>query len=242
MLKIVYRISEPGPWNPSFIKIKPTYIDNKTCFLNAIKAFPVSKYQWHVIADSVSESTKNLLESNVPNECIEYVDFKRGAGYPFMKMLDIAIATYENSDIVYFVENDYIHRQGSDKVILEGINLGADYVTLYDHPDKYMNPEDGGNPYIEDRAEITKVYLSESCHWKLTNSTTGTFSATVRVLKRDYETIKKYANNVHWLDFQMFTELLQQGASLISPLPAYSTHGEVAWLAPLINWEEESKI
>jgi hypothetical protein len=38
----------------------------------------------------------------------------------------------------------------------------------------------------------------------------------------------------------MFLELRDKGRSLISPLPGYATHGETAWLTPLINWNDIS--
>jgi hypothetical protein len=234
MINIVYRISKAG-----YNKIKATYINNQNCFENAIKCFNPSKNKWFVIADGVDEPIVKLLEDNLPKECVDYVEIKNGPGYPFMYMLNKMIQTLPDDEIVYFLENDYVHREGSDLAIEEAIELGADYVTLYDHPDKYLNPDEGGNPYIDGRSEVTRVFLTDSCHWKLTNSTTGTFAATIKVLKRDYETIKKYANNQHWSDFNMFTDLLNQGATLVSPIPSYSTHGDLQTISPLINWENE---
>ena len=113
--------------------------------------------------------------------------------------------------------------------------MGADYVTLYDHPDKYIN---GINPHVTDGGEETKVFLTDSCHWKFTNSTTMTFATTVKTLKDDIEIIRKWTLGTHPNDFEMFIELRNKGKSLVSPLPGYSTHGETAFLTPLINWEK----
>jgi hypothetical protein len=231
MIKIIYRISDAG-----FSKQKPKYINNRNCLWNAVNAFPLDKHDWLVLADSVSDKTKQIIEGYIPKENIEYIQIKNGPGYPFMYALDKVIENESDDTIIYFLENDYMHKIGADIVLEEGINLGADYVTLYDHPDKYIDGINGGNPFIEGGGEITKVFLTKSSHWKFTNSTTGTFAARVDVLKRDYDIIKKYANNPYWNDFHMFTELLQNQRSLISCIPGYSTHGETAWLAPLIDW------
>lgn len=233
-LKIIYRISEVG-----YNKIKANYINNENCFKNAIKRFPPNKYNWNVLADGVSNTTKNLLETYLDKQNIIYVDIKQGSGYPFFMMLEKMIQESEDDDILYFLENDYIHRENADKVLLEGIHLGADYVTLYDHPDKYLEPENGGNPYCRGASEETRVYLSKSCHWKLTNSTTGTFAGSVYSFKRDFEIFKKYTNSKHLYDFDMFIELRENNRSLLSPIPSYSTHGELSTMAPLINWENE---
>ena len=43
--------------------------------------------------------------------------------------------------IVYFLEDDYLHRAGWADILLEAFTLDqADYVTLFDHQDKYTAP------------------------------------------------------------------------------------------------------
>ena len=232
-MNIVYRISDMG-----FKKNKPDYINNENCLVNAIKAFPFEKHNWFVLADSLSEETKTMVEKHVPYAFIEHISIKNGPGFPFIYILDKLLKILSDDEIVYFVENDYLHKPNSDIILQEGIELGAHYVTLYDHPDKYIDANQGGNPYIEGGGEETKVYLSKSCHWKLTNATTGTFASTVQTLKEDYDVIFKYANNPYWNDFHMFLELREKGRSLTSCIPGYSTHGETAWMAPLTDWSK----
>ena len=142
------------------------------------------------------------------------------------------------NEIVYFLEDDYLHKEGSQKVLESGFDLGMDYVTLYDHPDKYLNPIEGGNPYCEGRAEFTRVYLGEYSHWKLTNSTTMTFAAKVKTLKEDEGILRQWTAGEHPHDFQMFGDLQKKGRRLVSSIPGYATHGETRWLTPLTNWEK----
>jgi hypothetical protein len=63
-----------------------------------------------------------------------------------------------------------------------------------------------------------------------------TFAAKVSTLKKLEEILRKHTNSKHPNDFQMFIELRQNNELLITPIPGYSTHGETAWLSPLINW------
>lgn len=226
-MKLIYRISDAG-----YNKIKPSYINNENCLQNATKTF--NQVEWLVIADNTSVLTDEMIFKYQSN--INKVSIGHGAG-TFNLALTEALK-YNDNEIVYFLENDYIHKPDSLKILLEGFKLGADYVSLYDHPDKYMNT--GGNPYVEFGGEITRVMLSESCHWKLTNSTTMTFASKVKTLREDEEILRKWTNTSHPHDFQMFLELRDKNRSLITPIPGYSTHGETAWLSPLTNWNDIS--
>jgi hypothetical protein len=227
-MHVIYRISEIG-----YPKDKPNYINNKNCFENALQVF--NKANWYVIADNVSDETKEYLNSKV--ETVKYVSVGHGAG-TFNLALDVAL-NLPSSEIVYFLENDYLHKPGADKVLEDGIELGFDYVTAYDHPDKYLNPFEGGNPFCSGRAEDTRVYLGQYCHFKLTNSTTMTFASSVKTLKEDEEVLRKWTKDTHPYDFQMFMELKQVGRRLASSIPGYSTHGETEFLSPLTDWQKQ---
>jgi len=227
-MQIVYRISDTG-----YLKNKPDYINNNNCFDNAVKIF--DKANWLVIADSVTDETKLYIESKINK--VNHVSVGHGAG-TFNLALDFAL-TLDDYEIVYFVENDYLHKPDSQQVIESGFDLGFDYVTLYDHPDKYMNPVEGGNVFCLGRSEETRVFLGDYCHWKLTNSTTMTFASRVKTLKQDEDVLRKWTSETHPHDFNMFIELKQRGRRLASSIPGYSTHGETPWLTPLTNWKEQ---
>ncbi len=228
-MKIVYRISDAG-----YNKVKPDYINNEKCLANAVNVFKDA--DWSIIADNISEETNDMIQKYKSRNHINYVSVGHGAG-TFNLALDEAL-TLDDDEIVYFIENDYLHKPNSQKILEEGFKLGAPFVALYDHPDKYLDPSKGGNPYCEGGAEDTRVYLSDSVHWKITNSTTMTFAAKVSTLKKYEDTLRNFTNETHPNDFQMFLHLREQGGLLLTPLPGYSTHGETAWLSPLTNWED----
>jgi len=229
-MQIIYRISDTG-----YQKEKPKYINNQNCLLNALRTF--NKASWWVIADNVGEETKAFLNREL--KTTEHVSVGHGAG-TFNLALDYAL-NLPDEEIVYFLENDYLHKPNAMEVLQSAFEmyLGIEYVTLYDHPDKYMDPGNGGNPYCYGKAENTRVFLGQHCHWKLTNSTTMTFAAKVRTLKQDEKILRGWTSGTHPNDFEMFVELRQKGRQLISSIPGYATHGETKWLAPLTNWETQ---
>lgn len=230
-MKIIYRISDAG-----YNKVKPDYIDNEKCLKNFCNVFYDYIYDIYIIADNCSESTIDMINKYIDPANIEKVSVGHGAG-TFNLALDKALK-WEDDEIVYFVENDYLHKQGSPNILKEGFDLGASFVALYDHPDKYMDPRAGGNPYCEGGAEDTRVYLTNSCHWKITNSTTMTLASKVSTLKQTENILRKHTSGAYPNDFHMFMELRENDYLLITPLPGYATHGETAWLSPLTNWNE----
>ena len=230
-MKIIYRISDAG-----YNKVKPDYIDNEKCLQNFCNAFYEHINDIHIIADNCSEPTIDMINRYINPANIEKVSIGNGAG-TFNLSLDKALK-WKDEEIVYFVENDYLHKQNSPTILKEGFDLGASFVALYDHPDKYMDPRSGGNPYCEGGAEDTRVHLTDSCHWKITNSTTMTFATKVSTLKQTEDILRKHTSGTHPNDFNIFMELRENNHLLITPLPGYATHGETAWLSPLTNWNQ----
>jgi len=229
-MKIFYRISDAG-----YKKNKPDYINNENCLKNFTKVFAEYIDDIYITADNVCEDTYKMICKYISEDKITKSYQGHGAG-TFNLTLDQALKQPDN-EIIYFVENDYLHRDGSPNAILEGLSLGFPYVTLYDHPDKYLDPSFGGNHFCQGGAENTRVYQTNSCHWKITNSTTMTFAGRVADLKKDEGIMRKWTSDIHPNDFQMFLEIRSNSRFLLSPIPSYSTHGEVEWLAPIINWK-----
>jgi hypothetical protein len=227
-LVIYYRISDAG-----YPKTKPFYINNENCLRNAVKHFPPHENKWVIIADNCSETTIEMIKKYLPENCIDRRSVGHGAG---TFKIAYKMATKLDKDTpVYFLENDYLHRKDSQKIILEGLKLSP-YVTLYDHPDKY----DNHHFKVNHGGEITRVIISESCHWKVTHSTTMTFASKVSTLLKDKVIFERWIQTRHPNDCEIFVDLARKNQRLISPLPSYSTHGETDFLAPFIDWENEA--
>jgi len=228
-MKILYRISDGG-----YNKIKPEYVTKRGIFLHFLKIF--RGYDIYVFADNVSEDTYNFLKQHT-RKVIRTSLSNAGS---FMFSLDFALARFDENEKIYFAEDDYIYRKEAPKIIKEGLDI-ADYSSGYDHPDKYINHSEGGpNPFIEHGGELTRVILSKSSHWKITNSFCMTFATTIEKIKQDYDIFKRHCSTTHPFDFQIFCDLYQiKGRRLVSCIPSVSTHGETQWLSKFVDWEKE---
>jgi GT2 family glycosyltransferase len=189
-------------------------ISKYRCFYNFLDIF--GHHDTIIVADKVKPETKKLLASRVKD--VHHTSL--GNSKSFVYALDLAVQQPDD-EIVYLVEDDYLHLPDAEQILIEGVER-ADYVSLYDHPDKYMSP--GPNPLVRDGGEASKVILTRSTHWKYTNSTTMTFAAKAGTLKQDYNLLKQHCEYDIPLDFRMFTHLLQRGRKLITPIPGRSTH------------------
>ena len=231
-MKIYYRISDG-----SYKKNRLENATKQNCLSNFINEFDKDDCEIIIFADNVSDDTFTWLTSDYPHLQIARTKYGSSAG-SFRGVFQDALDKKGNdSSIIYFLEDDYFHSPNSKNILLEGIEK-ADYVSLYDHPDKYVNKSDGGNPLVENGGEITRVILTESTHWKLTNSSTMTFASKIKTLWDDRDIWRKYTQGSYPRDFDAFMELRKKGRSLITPIPGYSTHCEVEWLSPFTDWRK----
>ena len=231
MIKVYYRLSnlEAG--------ISKKKIQNATkqhCLENCIKEF--GKEHITVLGDRLNQETKNSVNS-LDLKLVE-VDNGNGSG-TFRDALNLAIEENKNNDFIYLLEDDFLHKPNSREYLIEGLNHYDAYITLYDHPDKYMSKERGGNPFIKDGGEVTRLIKTSLLHWKITNSTVMSFAAKVSRLKEDYDLLMKYSSNSITDSFRFFVELSQtKKIPVLSSIPGFSTHCEAAWLSPLTDWSK----
>lgn len=162
------------------------------------------------------------------------IDFKVGSeAGSFLKTLEyIRSRRLSPRSIIYFVEDDYIHRPGWVDILLEAFEMPwVDYVTLYDHRDKYFLP-------MYEKLNV-QIFHTSSTHWRTTPSMTNTFAMRHRTLKKHFDVHKAYSEGrTTSSDHDKFCKLREMGATLISPIPGWSTHEEVEYESPCIDWEK----
>lgn len=236
-MEILYRISDAG--NP---KPKAAFASKQACFENAVSVFV--GHSFHIFADRCHPHTLVWLKASG----FQVHETELGNAASWRHAARYALDRLPKSAALYFLEDDYWHMPLSAKALQDGLQR-ADYVSLYDHPDKYR-PEE--NPFVSDGAEPTQLWLGQHNHWKATNSTTMTFACLASTLAEDWESWERFTCGPSPHDFEAFLHLQGIGSwqnrifgkkrRLISAVPALATHTESAYLSPLRLWPEDGKV
>lgn len=225
-MKVIYRFHDKENY-----KVKEPYLNKIDTLKHFLKIF--KDYDIFIIADNIQDSSYEYLKTLIKENKI--IRTTLGGHGAFIFSVEFCIRNWQDDVKVYFTEDDYIYTRDAPKILEEGLDI-SDYVSGYDHPDKYIDSDQrGDNPFIKDGGEITRVLISKSRHWKLTNSTCLTFGTNIKTMKMDFGIFKSQI-----YDFPMWRELIEKkNRRLISCIPAVSTHGETKYLSPFVDWEKE---
>ena len=211
---------------PEHLKFRPSWFSKSGCYKNLIQTTLSS--QLHIVYDEHYGSVEETFLKDVPVEKIINRGKESGS---FLDTLEFVInyPDLQDDDIIYFLEDDYVHQPGWEQVLEEAFSIpGISYATLYDHGDKY------GPMYPNLRVGLL---TTTSSHWMVTPSTTNTFAVRLSTLREDQDIHKYFSENFEPTnDHQKFLELERNGRYLVSSIPGYSTHCNTEFMSPVRDW------
>ena len=234
-MKILYRVS-----SNSYKKPRLPEATKEFCLENFIKNVVHKCDEMILIGDNVDAPLKSFLETKMSDN-IRFIDQQFGSnGASFRFQLELA-SSFNDDEVVLLQEDDYLYKSPNwpyyssvsyNEIFSEALQY-ADYVSAYDHPDKYIAPSLGGNKFInESGVENTGLFRTPHSHWKYTNSTTCTFASTARTLRKDLKIWLHFCSGDHPYDFQAFTALGLKGRRLATSIPGRATHTELNQISP----------
>lgn len=198
---ILYRISSQG-----YPKLKINTINKFDCLRNLLETF--QDWTFICVADNCDSELLSKLSSY---KFDSFYQTSLGNPGSFWRLYEEGLKIANEEDLIYFVEDDYIHLPEAPKGIEEGLQF-FDYVTLYDHPDKYHSVNRALNPYtkINKFSEPTEIHKGEKFLWRTTNSTTMSFAVKGRALIDDSDIWRICSIKQKDHDFDNFCILTKQ--------------------------------
>jgi len=247
-MHIIYRLCDkPG-------KDRPAWFSKRACLRNLLRVFG-PEHEYHFLCDTGGRpnpkgpelGTWNMAQAgyDIAKSCrdmdltYQIVCHDSGSNTAsFRFAIDYACKL---DGWLYLVEDDFLHRAGAGEVLADMIELAGpgDYLTLYDHPDKYLLTGHGTYP---GRPGLGYVEVSHLCHWRTTISTVATFAVSAATLCADREIWEKWSSDDFGrpVDSHAFRELSTvKHHHVWSSIPGFATHCENRYLTPLWDWEKE---
>ena len=145
-------------------------------------------------------------------------------------------------DLVYFVEDDYIHEVHSISEMI----FAYERIATLTKDEIIMCPTD--YPYLYMRADDTKIYLGENCHWRKITETLCTFLMSKQTIEKHWDKLTSMCKQEHY-PFESPLHKIYKEELCISPLPSLAIHctnvNSAFGLSPNINWKriwDENKV
>jgi hypothetical protein len=230
MLHIIYRICFKSNNQLLPSRKRPFDFSSAACQDNLISTISKSTANLHVIAD---EYYGKINLSKFEQLAVNILHVKAGTeALSFLFALKYALSlNLRDNENIYFLEDDYTHKPNWIPYIQDGLNIPSDYVSLYDHPDKYRAK----------KIESVSLIKGDLTYWRLATSTCNTFGCTFGTLKQDFDIhyfFSRYPNlsSKSTRDQQKFESLIRyRNRKLVTPIPSISIHQTL----PLPNFVDQ---
>ena len=180
--------------------------------------------------------TNNELYSYISKFPVEIVLNEVPGNIPsLLKCYDIA--EKENFEFIYCVEDDYIHLEGGNQILLDMFRFSP-LVSLCDYQDRYRYPNDDvtfGQDYII-QGNFPNTY-------RTAESTTMTFGIKRDFLIREREIINFYVKKGDGApaDRELFRHYITKGIRLVTPIgkDSKAAHLVLGTMNKMVDWEKE---
>ena len=147
----------------------------------------------------------------------------------------IKISENEESDLFYFLEDDYIH---IEEAITEML-FTYEKISSQLNKELFLCPAD--YPYLYSTIDDTKLFFGNMRHWRTINETLITFLTSKKMIKKYINELKLMGTKRH---HPMETKLheIYKKEYCLSPIPSLAMHATnintIYGLPPNFNWKE----
>ena len=145
------------------------------------------------------------------------------------------ILSKTSEDLIYFVEDDYIHEIDSFTEML----FTYERVASMTGSELIICPTD--YPYLYVQAENTNIYLGEKYHWRKINETLCTFLTSKQIVEKHWDKFLSLCTFEHYPFESPLHEIYKQELC-ISPIPSLAIHctniNSIYGLSPNKDWKK----
>jgi hypothetical protein len=147
----------------------------------------------------------------------------------------IEIAETEDSDLFYFLEDDYIHTKDAITEML----FTYEKISSQLNQELFLCPAD--YPYLYSSIDSSKIFFGNMRHWRSVNETLITFLTSKKMINKYLEELKLMSTvRHHPMEFKLHE--IYKKEYCISPIPSLAMHAtnvnSTYGLPPNFNWKK----
>ena len=145
------------------------------------------------------------------------------------------IAKEKSNDLVYFVEDDYIHKK---ETIIEMVSTYEKIATELDR-ELFLCPVD--YPYLYKKLDNSNILIGNNYHWRTVNESLLTFLTSKDLINKYWNELLLMAENEH-SPFETPLHKIYEKELCLSPIPSLAMHctnvNSIFGLSPNMNWKK----
>ncbi len=170
--------------------------------------------------NKINQQKKNVTDNQISNMC------------NINKSLDLSKSS---SDIVYFVEDDYLHKKESLKEML----FAYERISSQTNNELIICPSD--YPYLYTKLEFTQIFLGEEYHWRKVDETLCTFLTSRKIIDKYWDKLLNMCKFEHY-PFELPLHEIYEKELCISPVPSLAVHctnvNSIFGLSPNVDFKK----
>ena len=190
-----------------------------------------SNFNHKIISLDLNEFVKNIKKINAKNEKVTENQMSNMSNIH----KSLIIAKNQCKDLVYFVEDDYLHKNES---ITEMIYT-YERITSQIKNELILCPID--YPYLYTKINSTNIFLGSDKHWRVVDETLCTFLTSSVIVKKYWDTFVSMCQFEHY-PFEQPLHDIYKSEYCLSPIPSLAFHctniNSIFGISPNLDWKK----
>jgi len=147
----------------------------------------------------------------------------------------LLIAKNQCKDLVYFVEDDYLHQQEAIREMIFA------YERIASQTNRELILCSTDYPYLYAKIDPTNIFLGSTKHWRVVGETLCTFLTSLNILQKHWDKFISMCQFEHY-PFEQPLHDIYKSEYCLSPIPSLALHctnvNSIYGLSPTMNWKK----
>jgi len=195
------------------------------------KQLKLSNFKNSIISLDVNEFKPDIKKINSKNEMVTFNQMSNMANIH----KSLLVANSSCSDLIYFVEDDYLH-------VRDSIN---EMISTYEKISSQVNRElilcPADYPYLYTKIDSTNIFLGLNRHWRKINESLCTFLTSKALIEKHWGKFTSMCKFEHY-PFEKPLHDIYEDEYCLSPIPSLAIHctnvNSIFGLSPNVDWKE----